>query len=306
MKAHLLILGLLAAAVLQVSSATFAAERAQAGKIRVLVVTGGHGFQAEPFFAIFDSIPDVTYSKTQYPAAADELKPELTKRYDVLVFYDMWSKPLTDQQKRDFVALLQKGIGVVALHHTLAAHRDWPEYAKIIGGRYVIRPTKIGGKELPKSSYFHGQDLRVRVADASHPITRGLTDFQIHDETYKDYYTAPSVHVLLTTDHPKSDPEIAWVHRYRNSRVFYLILGHDHLAYENPAYRRARYSLGGGPPRQSLRPLISRFPRYAPPRRSAVPGLSRVVLARTRPDTTRPSLPDAFPIRWSAFEEKKR
>ena len=237
MKARVMILGLLAAAAWLVSSATFAAEPAHAGKIRVLIITGGHGFESEPFFAIFDSIPDVTCSKSQYPAAADLLKPDLTTQYDVLVFYDMWSKPLTDQQKKDFVALLQKGIGVVALHHTLAAHRDWPEYAKIIGGRCVLRPTKIGGKELPKSSYFHGQDLRVCVADANHPITRGLKDFLIHDETYKDYYTDSSVHVLLTTDHPKSDPEIAWVHRYRNSRVFYLVLGHDHRAYENPAYR---------------------------------------------------------------------
>jgi type 1 glutamine amidotransferase len=42
---------------------------------------------------------------------------------------------------------------------------------------------------------------------------------------------------LLKTAHPKNDPELAWVTRYGNSRVFYLMLGHDHSAYENPNYR---------------------------------------------------------------------
>ena len=43
--------------------------------------------------------------------------------------------------------------------------------------------------------------------------------------------------MLLTTDHPKSDPELAWTKQYGNSRVVYLQLGHDHLAYENPNFR---------------------------------------------------------------------
>ncbi|HID24438.1 MAG TPA: hypothetical protein EYP14_18845 [Planctomycetaceae bacterium] len=177
MKRHGACLCLAGAVLTLALSAGLGSEPTTQAKIRVLVVTGGHHFEAKPFFAIFAAIPDITYSKTEYPAAADQLKPELTDRYDVVVFYDMWSKPLSDRQKKDFVALLQKGIGVVALHHTLAAHRDWPEYAKIIGGRYVLRDTKTNGQSLPLSRYFHGQDVLVRVADPNHPITRGLKHF---------------------------------------------------------------------------------------------------------------------------------
>ncbi len=227
---------LAAAALGLVLSAVGGQSAAGEPKLRVLVVTGGHGFQAEPFFALFDSVPNAVVTRATYPAAADLLKPALADQQDVVVFYDMWTKPLTQQQKDAFVALLKRGIGVVALHHTLAAHPDWPEYAKIIGGRYFVRPTQWDGQTY-KSSYAHGQDIHVRVADPDHPITRGLSDFDIHDETYKDYYTDPRAHVLLTTDHPKSDPELAWTLRYQNSRVFYLQLGHDRFAYENPAYR---------------------------------------------------------------------
>jgi uncharacterized protein len=46
--------------------------------------------------------------------------------------------------------------------------------------------------------------------------------------------TDPKAQVLLTTDHPKNNPEIAWVTTYGNSRVFYLMLGHDNRAWSNP------------------------------------------------------------------------
>ena len=206
-----------------------------AAPIRVLIVTGGHGFEAEPFFAVFDAIPDVTYTKAEYPAAAELLKPDLTDQYDVVVFYDMWSKPLAPDQQVNFVNLLRKGIGVVALHHTLGAHRDWPEYVKIIGGRYCLKEQEIDGAVQPKSSFSHGEDMHVTIADPKHPITRGLQDFQIHDETYKDYYTARNVQGLLNTAHPKNEPELAGVTQHGKRPVCYLILGSDHLSYENPA-----------------------------------------------------------------------
>jgi len=44
------------------------------------------------------------------------------------------------------------------------------------------------------------------------------------------------VRVLLTTDCPKNDPQVAWVTQYGNSRVFYFMLGHDHVAWQNPNY----------------------------------------------------------------------
>jgi type 1 glutamine amidotransferase len=47
---------------------------------------------------------------------------------------------------------------------------------------------------------------------------------------------APDVKVLLTTDHPKNDPKIAWVKEYGKSRVFFLMLGHDSKAWKNPNY----------------------------------------------------------------------
>ncbi|OHB78402.1 MAG: hypothetical protein A2W31_11340, partial [Planctomycetes bacterium RBG_16_64_10] len=158
-------------------------------------------------------------------------------KYDAIVFYDMWVQGITPRQQRAFVELLQQGIGVVALHHTLVAQENWPEYGEIIGGKYYLKDRVVDGKQVAKSAFAHDQDIPVRVAVADHAITRGLQDFTIHDEAYCHYDVAPAATVLLTTDHPKSDPELAWVKTYGNSRVCYIQLGHDHQAYENPNYR---------------------------------------------------------------------
>lgn len=205
--------------------------------IRVLLTYGGHGFEEEPFFAMFDAFPNVDYVKVPLPDQADALNPEAADQYDVLVMYDM-VPGISPQQQEAFVALLNKGIGVVALHHNLGAHRDWPEYREIIGGKYLHEACEIDGKSYPASTWDHDQTLNIRIADPQHPITKTLKDFTIHDETYLGYYVSPKVHVLLTTDNPKNNAEIAWTTEYGKSRVFYLQLGHDSQAWKNPAYPR--------------------------------------------------------------------
>jgi len=211
------------------------AEQPAAKKIRVLLTYGGHGFEEKPFFAMFDALGDVQYTKAPLPESAGFRKPGLENDYDVIVRYDMVPgfKP---EQEKAFVALLERGIGLVALHHNLGAHRQWPEYTKIIGGKYCFDVYQEGGKSFGPSAYEHDQDLSVTVPDHEHPITRGLADFAIHDEVYNHCYVAPDVRVLLTTNHPKNDPKIAWAHEYGKSRVFYFQLGHDSQAWKNPAY----------------------------------------------------------------------
>ncbi|MFO7906288.1 MAG: family 16 glycoside hydrolase [Planctomycetota bacterium] len=215
-----------------------AADKPEAEKIQALVVTGGHGYEKPAFEGMFDAFPDVAATHVTYPAAAEKLAPELADEFDVIVFYDMWAQGISPDQQKAFLQLLKRGIGVVALHHAMAAHQNWPEYKKIIGGRYYLRERKEDGKVLPKSGYAHGQDIPVHIAKPDHPITEGMEDFTIHDETYNNYYTDPDATVLLTTEHPKSDRELAWTKTYENSKVVYIELGHDHFAYEHPSYKK--------------------------------------------------------------------
>lgn len=205
-------------------------------KLRVLLTVGGHGFEEDAFYAVFKAMPDLTFQVAQMPQDAGRLKPGLEKQFDVLVMYDMVAGIAPEQQKA-FVELLRRGIGVVSLHHNLGAHAGWPEFARIIGGKFFLKETVFQGKNFKPLEWQHDQDLVIRVADPDHPITKGLKDFQIHDETYRGFWTDPKARVLLKTNHPKNNPEIAWVTQYGNSRVFYLMLGHDSKAYANPNFR---------------------------------------------------------------------
>ncbi len=208
------------------------------GKVRVLFTYGGHDFDRESMFAMLDSIPDVACAKYELPREMDRLKPGLEKEFDVIVRYDMVSKASPKQQQNFMDLMKTSGIGLVALHHNLGAHPDWNDYKSIIGGKFIHKPCEIDGKAYPKSGFYHGQDLDITVAEKDHPVTKGGEDFRIRDEAYNKYYVAPDVRLLLKTDHPKNDPQVGWVREFGRSRVFYLMLGHDPAAWENPAFRK--------------------------------------------------------------------
>ena len=228
-------------------------------KIRVLILTGGHNFEREPFFEIFKGHPDITWREVKQPEAQKWFAPERAKEYDVMVWYDMFPS-IGDAAKKNLLALLDAGKPLVALHHSIADYPNWPESLQIIGGRYHLKPTA----DHPGSTFKHGVEVPVKIADASHPISRFMKDFTIHDEVYGKVEQIPGLKPLLTTDHPDSDKLIGWTHAYRNAPVAYIELGHGHQAYQNPSYRRLviqsiRWAAGRlpDPAEQGFKPLFN-------------------------------------------------
>lgn len=205
--------------------------------IHSLIITGGHGFQEKPFFEMFDSFENFSYDAVVFPEAFEKLTPEAAEPYDALVFYDMWPE-INETQQSAFIELLQQGKGIVSLHHTILSYQNWEEYPNIIGGRYYTQPHIRDGVEIPAGTFQHGVRLTVHVADPNHPVTQGVQDFEIEDETYNHFWVDENMHVLLTTEHPSSGPVIGWTNQYKNSRIVYIQLGHDELAYGNENYRQ--------------------------------------------------------------------
>jgi uncharacterized protein len=229
--------GCAALALLAVAGCASHSAEKSASKIRVLVVTGGHGFEEEAFFKLFKDNPDITFQAVAHPNAHALLTAEAGKQWDVLVLYDMY-QPISEGAKADLVARLKEGKGLVVLHHAIADYQAWPEYTEIIGARYYLAATNINGVAKARSAYKHGVDFNLHVADPKHPVTRGVPDFTIHDETYKWFDVSDKCHPLLTTDEPESNKVTAWAKTYKGARVVYIQSGHDHFAYENPNYRQ--------------------------------------------------------------------
>ncbi len=206
--------------------------------IRILVVTGGHGYNQTTFNEMLASLgPEISYEIAELPEAYNMFLPENRSKYDVLVFYHMYQQ-ITEEQKKAFADCIAGGKPLVVLHHSICAYDNWEEYFRIAGGKYFHKATSFEGKEYKPSSYIHDLKFMVHVANKKHPVTRGIEDFEIFDETYDDYYVAPGVTPLLTTEETSSTPVIGWTHKYGKARVVTLQSGHDTPTFQLPVYRK--------------------------------------------------------------------
>ena len=202
--------------------------------LRILLFTGGHSFDKDAFFGMFFSLDNLSRDTLTQPFANQSLLSDSIDRYDVIVFYDMW-QDISSGEKEAFLRLTEKGTGLLFLHHSLASYQEWDIFESIRGGKYYERGYDYAKEKL--SGYRHDILMNVRITDPSHPVTLGMQDFEIHDEGYSNIGLFPGITPLLTTDHPDCSDTIAWTNYYNNSRIVYLLLGHDDNAYGNESFQ---------------------------------------------------------------------
>ena len=204
------------------------------GKTKILIVTGGHDFDRVSFFQMFDSFKGVSYTELAHPEAMTRLGALDPASFDAVVFYDM-PKVIAEQEKNSYYRLLKEGKGLLFLHHSICAYQDWPEYENIVGGKYF---EKKKDNQFGASSYQHDVDFGVKLENPSHPVTKGIKNFVLHDEVYGNLEVLPEVYPLLSTNHPKSNILIGWTFKKENSKIVFIQPGHDKNSYTNPNYRK--------------------------------------------------------------------
>jgi len=244
--------------------------------LNVLIVAKGHPYLRDPFMAIFDEIEGIAFTLVEQPAAMRLMSPDGIKGFDAIVLYDMpgldFSAPNGpgfvepgDTFRENFFAMLDRGIGIVALHHAIAGWPAWPEYAELLGGRFLYKPGSLRGVLRPDSGYRHDVTHEVTAADRNHPIVQGIEfPFQLTDELYLFEVFKDSVTPLLTSNHkftrdnfysaglavagrlyanegwahPDGTNLVGWTKRARNSPLVYLQPGDGPPTYQAPQYRR--------------------------------------------------------------------
>jgi type 1 glutamine amidotransferase len=244
---------------------------------RVLVVTGGHPFDPDSFFAMFDAAPDLSLNHVAQPEARTWLHPDRAGDYDVAVLYDMPGIEFTrsdppvvfteppDDHVAGFEALLDAGKGMVFLHHAIAGWPRWDTYAEIVGGRFHYQPAVLRGVDWPDSGYRHDVHQTIDVVDTGHPICAGLpSSFEVVDEAYLCPIFDDDVVPLLRSDHrfeadgffsadlairgrrdsnegwghPAGSDLVGWVKHHGRSPIAYLQFGDGPTAHEDPNVRR--------------------------------------------------------------------
>ena len=188
--------------------------------VNVLLVTKGHPFDYNGFYAMFDENPELNTTQVEQPAAQVVLRPENMADYDVVVFYDMWGIPLEGagdlEPPADYVrsieALLESGTGIVMMNHALVQWPAWPLWREISGSSFMLQEGELDGKTVPGSGYRGGMGEPERnaahnlsVVNPSHPVTAGLGDgFEITDELYiltSDFESRDDIVPLLRSDY---------------------------------------------------------------------------------------------------------
>lgn len=249
---------------------------------RLLVLSGGHPYEAAPFDELINSLAkdlgDWGVTHLVHPEAEEAVAAGATDEADALLFYDMAgyefadgkvttsapSEGYKDAIRRYFAA----GKGAVAMHHALAGWAEWPEWADMLGGRFLYQPGEWNGRQVPDSGYRHDVAYEADVV-AGHPVTEGIpTHFGLTDELYlaqvdesavvplvrakhafirDNFYSAAKAIAgeMFSNDgweHPAGSNLVAWETRVGpregGAPLVYLQFGDGPETYRNPHVRR--------------------------------------------------------------------
>ncbi|MEK7407722.1 MAG: ThuA domain-containing protein [Acidobacteriota bacterium] len=201
--------------------------------VRVLVVTGGHGYPAS-FYTLFEGYADLRWSHATTQAQA--FRPDMKDRWDVVVLHDMYES-IGEKERASLQAFVESGRGVVSIHHSIVDYTSWPWwFQEVIGGKYFTEAS--GGH--PKSAFREGVEVVARPAKGmtKHPVLRGVGPIVVRDEVYRGMWHAPKITVLMDTDHAENDPPVVYVGPNPKAKAIYIQLGHDTETFRHPGYRR--------------------------------------------------------------------
>jgi len=208
-------------------------------------MTVAHGLQAAPLNALFlgggGGGPDTAHNgrinhhklipeflrsgiEMTYSDNLNDLNPQTLANYEVVILY-FGAKNEQPERIRALAAFVEKGGGLVALHHTCGAFEGDKGFVSLVGGEFSSH-----GSGWFSAKHAEGQ--------SGHPALGGIPEFETWDETY--------IHKSLNDDRidlqvrdEKGLPEPwTWIRTQGNGRVFYTAHGHDGRVWENSHFQK--------------------------------------------------------------------
>jgi type 1 glutamine amidotransferase len=160
------------------------------------------------------------------------------KQFDAVVFYTSGNPPFN---KDALVKYVSGGGALIGVHAGGDTYKDWPKYVEMIGGAF-------------KGHGCNDKDLVLKIEDQKHPATKMFgSEWVMHDEMYQfNQFSRDNVHVLISVDTEKSDPEslkahqmekgkdypVAWTNTEGKGRIFYTSPGHREDIWTNHKYQQ--------------------------------------------------------------------
>ena len=204
------------------------------GRIKVMFLRGGGVHDWKNNTPILKAVMDRTNDfEVTFTENLEDLR-ERIKNFDIIAVYTTGME-LAKEQEKGLCDFIEKGGGFVGIHSASDSFKNADRYWEMVGGRFA----------------GHGSGkYKVYIYDKEHPITKGLHDFEIQDETYShNYHKNATMRCLTRMNRGNERQSMSWVSFYGEGRVFYTGNGHGREAWSNPHFQqlviRAMYWAAG-------------------------------------------------------------
>ncbi len=196
---------------------------APGGKIKVMFLRGGGVHDWKHNTPVLKGVLEATNDfEVTFTENLDDLK-ERIKQFDVIAVYTT-GLTLTKEQEDGLCGFVENGGGFVGIHSASDSFKNSDRYWEMTGGHF--------------SGHRSGR-YTVYIYDHEHPITKGLSDFEVEDETYRhNFHRNAQMRSLTRMSRGDERQSMAWVSDYGKGRVFYTGNGHDMKVWSNPAFQR--------------------------------------------------------------------
>ncbi len=209
--------------------ATIARAADEPAKIQVLLIAGDDVAPYHDWREISEATREVLVATGKFNVRVCEDPAILESAtalpaYDVIVFtmYNASLPMLSDAGQENLINFVKEGKGFYVQHLASASYGDWAEFGKLCGRHWVMGTSGHG----PRSVFA------CQIANAEHPITKGLKDFKIFDELYSKLQGDEEIQVLVKADSDWSNQTepMVFVRDYGKGRSVHNAFGHDHKA----------------------------------------------------------------------------
>ena len=155
-----------------------------------------------------------------YTVDTNDLNAENLSRYDGLIIYANYNtmSPAKEKALRDFV---EGGKGLIPLHSASACFTNSAWYAQTVGAQFKSHKTG---------------DFIAKNVNTTHPVMKGISEFETWDETYVHSNINPDMTILQERMDGATREPYTWVRNQGKGRVFYTAYGHNDSTWRKPNF----------------------------------------------------------------------
>lgn len=183
---------------------------------RVLIVQGGwDGHQPKEVAEILGGLLKAEEFEVEISDTLDSLLDE-EKLLQLDLIVPVWTMgSITQEQLNPLLNAVKNGTGIAGCHGGMGdSFRNEVEYQYMVGGQWVAHPGN------------DGVHYDVNITDNTHPLTEGISDFEVISEKYY-MHVDPAINILATTSFDDVKMPVVWSKNYGKGKVYYCSLGHQ-------------------------------------------------------------------------------